>query len=500
MQTAVIYARYSSDSQNEQSIEGQLRVCEEYAKRNDIIILNTYIDRAMTGRNDNRPDFQRMLKDNSRKEWNFIIVYKFDRFARNRYETAIHKKELKDNGVKVLSAMENIPDTPEAIIFESMLEGYAEYYSAELAQKVKRGMFETRRKGLYQGGGLLYGYKIDGRKIVIDENNAAVVRFMYEQYANGIFVKDIIRTLTEKNIFYKGKPFVRNSVYNILRNEKYSGVYKHNDEIVDNMYPQIVPTNIFNQVRRKVAANKYGKKSVKADFLLRQKLICGNCGQPMCGESGTTKNGSRIYYYKCYGRKKRLNDCNKAMIRKEVIENLVTDTVVQKLSEPNLINIIVSKILQRQEKSICENSALSLLIKQKKQVDTAIDNIVAAIERGIVTNATNKRLQSLEAQQQELERQILIERSKQSIKISAADIKQFYSSALNENSKILINLLIEKIILFDDKVEIYFNKPIKNPNGTHSGFILCSETVEIIVSKYANTSPDTRQLLLEIII
>lgn len=188
------------------------------------------------------------------------------------------------------------------------------------------------------------------------------------------------------------------------------------------------------------------------------------------------------------------------MIRKEVIENLVTDTVVQKLSEPNLINIIVSKILQRQEKSICENSALSLLIKQKKQVDTAIDNIVAAIERGIVTNATNKRLQSLEAQQQELERQILIERSKQSTKISAADIKQFYSSALNENSKILINLLIEKIILFDDKVEIYFINPIKNPNGTHSGFILCSETVEIIVSKYANTSPDTRQLLLEIII
>ena len=500
MQTAAIYARYSSDSQNEQSIEGQLRVCEEYAKRNDIIILNTYIDRAMTGRNDNRPDFQRMLKDSSRKEWNFIIVYKFDRFARNRYETAIHKKELKDNGVKVLSAMENIPDTPEAIIFESMLEGYAEYYSAELAQKVKRGMFETRRKGLYQGGGLLYGYKIDGRKIVIDENNAAVVRFMYEQYANGVFVKDIIKTLTKKNVFYKGKPFVRNSVYNILRNEKYSGVYKHGDEVVDNMYPQIVPTDVFNQVRRKVAANKYGKKSVKTDFLLRQKLICGNCGQPMHGESGTPKNGSRIYYYKCNGRKKRINNCNKSIVRKEVIENLVIETIVKKLSEPNLIDVLVSKILQKQEKSIRDNSSLSLLIKQKKQVDTSIDNIVAAIERGIVTNATNKRLQSLETQQQELERQILIEQSKQSVKLSETDIKRFYSSALNENSKVLINLLIEKIILFDDKVEIYFNNPIKNPNEPHSDFILYSKTVEIIISKYANTAPVTRQILLEIII
>ena len=361
-------------------------------------------------------------------------------------------------------------------------------------------MFETRRKGLYQGGGVLYGYKIDGRKIVIDENNAAVVRFMYEQYANGVFVKDIIKILTDKNIFYKGKPFVKNSVYNILRNEKYSGVYKHDDEVIDNMYPQIVPTNIFNQVRRKVAANKYGKKSVKTDFLLRQKLICGNCGQPMCGESGTTKIGSRIYYYKCYGRKKRLNDCNKSMIRKEVIENLVTDTIVKKLSEPNLINILVSKIMQRQESSIRENSSLSLLIKQKKQVDTSIDNIIAAIERGIVANATNKRLQSLEAQQQELERQILIEQSKQSIKFSAADIKQFYASALIENSKILINLLIKKIILFDDKIEIYFNTPTKDPNDTHSDFILYSKTVEIIVSKYANTAPTIQQILLEIII
>ena len=124
MKAAVIYARYSSDSQTEQSIEGQLRVCEDYAKSHDIVIVNTYIDRAMTGTNDNRPAFQRMLKDSNRKEWDFILVYKFDRFSRNKYETAIHKKELKDNGVKVVSATEFVPDTPEGIIFESMLEGY----------------------------------------------------------------------------------------------------------------------------------------------------------------------------------------------------------------------------------------------------------------------------------------------------------------------------------------------------------------------------------------
>ena len=138
MKTAVIYARYSCDNQSEQSIEGQLHVCQEYAQRNNILILDTYIDRAMSGTNDNRPDFQRMLKDSANKAWDYCIVYKLDRFSRNKYETAIHKKTLRDNGVKVISAMENIPDTPEGIILESLLEGMNQYYSAELAQKVSR--------------------------------------------------------------------------------------------------------------------------------------------------------------------------------------------------------------------------------------------------------------------------------------------------------------------------------------------------------------------------
>ena len=180
----------------------------------------------MTGTNDNRPDFQRMIKDSSRKEWDYVLVYKLDRFSRNKYETAIHKNTLKNNGVKVLSAMENIPDTPEGIILESMLEGMNQYYSAELSQKVKRGMRETRLKGLYQGGGLPYGYKVVDRKIIIDETKAETVRFMFRQYANGRYVRDIIDDLTSKGILYKGKPFATNTVYGILKNEKYSGETK----------------------------------------------------------------------------------------------------------------------------------------------------------------------------------------------------------------------------------------------------------------------------------
>lgn len=135
MKTGVEYLRYSSDRQTEQSIEGQKRVCDEFAKRNDIVIVDTYIDRAMTGTNDNREAFQQMLKDSDKKAWDFVLVYKLDRFSRNKYEMAIHRKHLKDNGIKILSAMENIPDTPEGILLESLLEGMNQYYSEELSQK-----------------------------------------------------------------------------------------------------------------------------------------------------------------------------------------------------------------------------------------------------------------------------------------------------------------------------------------------------------------------------
>lgn len=198
MKTAVIYARYSSDTQTEQSIEGQLRVCNEYAKNNDILILRTYIDRAMTGTNDNRPDFRQMIEDSKKHDFNIVLVYKFDRFSRNKYETTKHKKTLKDNGVKVVSATEYIPDSPEAIILESMIEGYAEYYSAELSQKVKRGMNETRQKGNFTGGTIIYGYKVENHKVVIDEEKAEVVRFIYDQYAQGVYVKDIIKSLPKE--------------------------------------------------------------------------------------------------------------------------------------------------------------------------------------------------------------------------------------------------------------------------------------------------------------
>lgn len=464
MKTGVIYARYSCDQQTEQSIDGQLRVCEEYAKRNNILILNTYIDRAMTGTNDNRPDFQRMIKDSERREWDYVLCYKLDRFSRNKYESTIHKRTLKNNGVKVISAMENIPDTPEGIILESLLEGMNQYYSAELSQKVKRGMRENRLKGLYQGGGVPYGYKVENQKLVIDEMKAEVVRFMYSQYSKGVFVKDIIAELTAKGITYKGRPFANNTVYDILRNEKYSGVYKKGDEIVDNMYPAIIDKELFESVRKIVDANKFGKRSVMTVYLLRNKLTCGYCGRPISAETGTARGGEVIHYYKCLGRKKDRNGCKKKMVRKEFLEELIIKTVIDELSKPQTIDKIVKELLKIQDRQITDNPELKLLTREKSRVSKSLENLMYAIENGIISNTTNKRLHELEEQQEDLERKILIEKARTAVKVPENIMREYYRQALELEPQMLINYLIKEIKLYDDKVEIYFNSPIKINN------------------------------------
>lgn len=484
----VIYARYSCDAQTEQSIEGQLHVCEEYGKKNEIVILDTYIDRAMTGTNDNRPSFQKMIKDSAKREFDYVIVYKLDRFSRNKYETAIHKKTLKDNGVKVLSAMENIPDTPEGIILESLLEGMNQYYSAELSQKVKRGMRETRLKGYYQGGGLSYGYKVADRKVVIDEETAENIRYMYEQFAKGVYVRQIIEALTAKGVLYHGKPFAKNTVYNILKNDKYRGVYYHDDERVDNLYPQIIPDDLFDHVRAIVNANKLGKRSVDVVYLLRHKLKCGYCGQSVIAENGTAKNGERKYYYKCRGRKARVNDCKLKTFSKEQLEQIVINEIISALQEPDAMREMVQAILDERERRQKENSALLSLQKEQRQNEIALDNIMKAIERGIMNNTTNRRMKELEARQEELERLILIEQSKQTVHLTQKEVRTYFTEALRLEPQMLVNYLIDKIVLFDDHMDIYFNSPItKSPDdGQGSCFYqsICSFGKELLITRF----------------
>ena len=471
LKTAVIYARYSSDKQTEQSIEGQLRVCKDYAQRNDIVILDTYIDRAMTGKNDHRGSFQRMMKDSHKRQWDYVLVYKLNRFSRNKYETAMHKKTLRDNGIRLLSAMENIPETPEGIILESLLEGMAEYYSAELAQKVKRGRHETRLKGLFPGGVVMYGYRLENRKLVVDENQAEVVRYVFEEYAKGVYVDKIIKALTEKGIYHRGKPFPKNTIYNLLKNEKYTGIYRLNDTVYENVFPRIISDELFDKVRAISEKNHYGKRSITTVYLLRGKMVCGYCGYSIIAETGTARNGALLHYYKCRGRKQK-NGCRKEVVPQVLLEQMILNAITDNLQQPDTMEKLIDGIMQVQESRNESDALLKQLYYEKKQVQPTIQNIMAAAEKGVVTATTTSRLLELETTLNELEQKIAVEKCKQPVRLTREQIRTYYGKALKLEPQLLISYLVRRIVLFDDRAEIEYNTPTDTTPGDGRGILL----------------------------
>lgn len=489
MKTAVIYARYSSDRQTEQSIEGQLRVCHDYAEKHDLIIVDTYIDRAMTGTNDNRAEFQKMLHDSNKRAWDLVLVYKLDRFSRNKYEMAMHKKTLRDNGIKLVSAMENIPDTPEGIILESLLEGMAEYYSAELSQKVRRGMNESRQKGQFTGGHVIYGYSIVNKKVVINEAEADIVRLIFDRYASGVYIRDIMAELNEKGILNShGRPFAKNTIHHILENEKYTGVYHYGGETFTNIYPRIVSDEVFELIKNKKEANRYGGRKPDVIYLLSKKIKCGYCGRTINGITGTSATGKVCRYYCCsgvYGRK----GCKKKYVKKEDLENIVIQALQKAFLDEATINKLADMVLAANKTRIENNSILTLLQKDLKQVTTSIDNMLLAIEKGVVTESTTKRLQDLEAKQANLREKIMLEQSKEKLTISKNEIVQYINKARLSTVEKMAKMLIKQIILYDDKIEItcnYTNK--KGPDGdSPQGLLIYKELTILKDSVYSKS-------------
>ena len=487
MKTAVVYARYSSENQTEQSIEGQLRVCYDYAKRNDIVIVEKYIDRAMTGTNDNRIAFQQMMKDCQKSTWDYVIVYKLDRFARNKYDAVINKKKLKDNGIKLLSAMENLNDTPEGRLMEGVLEDFNQYFSEELAQKVKRGLRESWLKGYAAGGKPLFGYDIIDKRNVINEYEANIVVEAYTKYAQGYLVPTIEREFKAKGYKRKdGKDITDKQLYFMLHNRRYTGRVEHDGEIYENIYPRIIDDDLWEAVNAIYNSNKFipSPKKEKYDFILTGKLICGDCKNYMRGESGTSRTKEIHYYYVCSHKRRKKSKCNSKPVKKIQLEDIVINHTCDLFgTEENLHNVAVNihKVHVEQTKN---NVALKSLEKRKAEVKKACDNIMKAIEMGVVTEMTASRLKELEAQLMEFDFLIEKERQKTYAYISVEDIENYLRRDIFNNRedmrvrKLIVNTFIREIVLFEDRIVITYNFKNNTDTGRHT-----PETVEKLLNE-----------------
>ena len=460
--TAVIYARYSSDSQREESIEGQIRECTAYAKKNGITIVKHYIDRAISAKTDNRPQFQQMIKDSDKKLFDIVLVWKLDRFARNRYDSARYKTQLKKNGVKLVSATEIISEGPEGIILESVLEGYAEYYSADLAEKVVRGQTENILKGRCNGGRGTFGYTLDSeRKFHIDPLASPFVLESFRKYRNGLTMKEIRDWLNENGIKNPvGGAFTYNSVEHMLKNRRYIGELKFRDVVVPDAIPPIVPLELFDDVQEKIAKNKKAPARRKAedDYLLTTKLHCGYCGALMFGESGTSRTGEVHRYYKCATAKKH-KGCKKKTVRKQWLEDLVVNQTMQLVKDDAAMESIIAKVMELQDQ---ENTNLPLYEKQLRDAESGIQNMLNAIQAGILTSSTKERLEQLEETKRELEARIAEEKlakpkvTEEFIRFWLLRFRKLDMS-LKDQRQALVDTFINSIYLYDDKVLITFN-------------------------------------------
>ena len=460
--TAVIYARYSSDNQREESIEGQIRECTAYAEKNGITVVKHYIDRAISAKTDNRPEFQQMIKDSDKKLFDIVLVWKLDRFARNRYDSARYKTQLKKNGVKLMSATEIISEGPEGIILESVLEGYAEYYSADLAEKVVRGQTENILKGRCNGGRGTFGYTLDSeRKFHIDPLASPFVLESFTKYRDGLTMKEIRDWLNENGIKNPvGGAFTYNSVEHMLKNRRYIGELKFRDVVVPDAIPPIVPLELFDDVQEKIAKNKKAPARRKAedDYLLTTKLYCGYCGALMFGESGTSRTGEVHRYYKCATAKKK-KGCKKKTVRKQWLEDLVVNQTMQLVRDDAAMESIIAKVMELQDR---ENTNLPLYEKQLRDAESGIQNMLNAIQAGILTSSTKERLEQLEETKRELEARIAEEKlakpkvTEEFIRFWLLRFRKLDMS-LKDQRQALVDTFINAIYLYDDKVLITFN-------------------------------------------
>lgn len=467
IKTACLYVRFSSHNQTEQSIEGQTRVCQEFCQRHNIKIVEIYADRATSAskNTEKRVSFLKMIKDSEKGLFDAVVVYKLDRFARSRYDSATYKYRLKKNGVQLISATENITNNPEGIILESVLEGMAEFYSAELSQKINRGMRESAYKHNSIGGALPLGYKTVDKKLVIDEKTAPIVREAFTMYAEGHSVAEICRIFNARGYkTSKGTEFGKNSFSKIFRNERYIGTYTYHDYRAEDAIPAIIDRDLWDrvQLRLKKIKNSPGRNKAKRVYLLSGKLFCGHCGESMNGSC----NGNKYAFYECYGKKSKYNGCQKRNLRKEYIERLVAQDALSLLTDKN-IEHLATVACERNDYEIETGSPIPVIRDRIHQTEVSINNLTKAIETGATPDALVKRMVELEREKKDLsaqlkkEEELIVPLEKEQVifwleKFKDGDIED------EEFCRLLIDLFVNSVTVWDEdndmlKVTIAYN-------------------------------------------
>ena len=492
--TAVAYARFSSNNQREESIDAQMRAIRDYCEKENIELIAEFKDEAISGKTDNREDFQNMIRQLLKGSLpvDFVLVHKFNRFARNKYDSALYKKKLKDVDIKVISVSQKIDDTPEGELLEGFLETIDQYYSANLAVEVRKGLRENALKGKHAGGQVLFGYSLDEEGYYVPNENAKIVKRIFEEYAEGIPKTEICERLNAEGYRnQRGKKFNTRTLYDLLRNEKYIGNYVYTIERTETIRLDGIIKNppidrkLWQTVQELCTSSSIRgrQRKQKRNYFLTGKAYCEHCGAHISGAgSKRSRNGSLNYYYKCVGKVKHKNGCTNPSINKDWFEPRVLKTVANVVMSEQQIKLIAQKAFTELEAmrdtpvistAQLKKELAQILTKQERLTELYLDG---GMDKPML-DEKNGELQRRKYQiEEELEKRksiadaddITAEDIERFITDFVDDIKNAYSQADDEFMRIMFNTFVEKVVISKEKITVHIHTPFSRMGGGDS--------------------------------
>lgn len=443
MKTAVIYARFSCSKQREASIDDQVRVCREYCDREGIEVKRIYTDYAISGRTDERPEFQEMISNAG--ECDYVIVFQMDRFSRDPYDAPIYKKRLLKKGVRVLSALERVDDTPDGIIMEKLLEGLAARESMVTAERTRRGMRGNALKCRYNGD-RIYGYRVVDGKYEINEDEAPIVREAFRMRMEREPVAAIAKRLAALGVrTYQGNPCSPTMAANMLKNERYAGVYKWGDVRVEGGMPAIIDRGTFDAVQG-IKGRKRRETERWAKYALSGRAICGECGRNMVGVSARNRLGVRYEYYRCGAK------CGAPTVRRDELEGMIAAAIRSMLDGDEAVRIAhkAREAWNASEAAQMANASL----EAARTAHRRHDNIMRAVEDGLPLASVRGRLEELEREERDARREY---DAHVVADFDEDDFVAFLRIGATLDDAALLDAFVAQAVVFDDRVAVALN-------------------------------------------
>ncbi len=468
---AVIYARFSSDRQSEDSIHAQVRACEEYAKQKGIRIIGVYKDEAISGRETKtelRREYQRMLRDLKKHTFDAILIHKYDRVARSLSEHVNLETKLKKEGIELIAVGQNFGNSNESKIMKALMWSMSEYYSDNLANETKKGHRETALKGLHNGGYAPFGYDVVDQKYVINELEAAYVRKLFACALDRKGYKEVLKEMKDAGIVGKrGKEIKYPQVYEILRNEKYCGVYlyseseeknrserrtKPNSIRIENAYPAIIDRATYEEVQKIMTERK--QSGQRANYLCSGLVYCACCGAKMHVYKSTRK-GHTYYYYRCS------KACGSSVVKMEDVDNAATAYVRELLSADTQLKVAqVLRTYKGHEKDRVESfqAAVAKKIAEKETAyNNLLTNMTSAVLPAEVIEDISDKMSKLKNEIEELKEATPPE------DYSVDVIQEWLQSIRNAPDEKAVHLLIDRIeaVRIEDKTDFNISTTLK---------------------------------------